>query len=441
MNNKKMEKFFLLIILLGRINYSFSLMDNDLIRVIGRDTKALECFRNPNRSDAANDCTKVSKYMKALNYGEKEIINSKHAINIMAAIQADSWNIQSLDFQDCAIDTEIFKATPPPQVKRIILSKNIALKESVISIPDRFISNLSSCPFQSDDNIRVNNCSAKLKSICSSNINCVVSNNSNTKPQNPQNNNIPNKNISTLPSSTVNPITTINEISSTPTNINLNDTISNPINNDIDPKKNTNKNDTVINNENENPSSNVQIVDNHDTSDKADRTKSLIHTFLFGLLTSFGILVFLLLLLCFVQKHSKKNIVGLKKLTEYYERKPLVKGEKSPSSSMNDTASMNDYGTQSTHSNYAVSNSSQTSSSQTKHKRYLYVFDDGSVMMSKSLNSNKLILQSNAVNSHTSLTHNSIPTNYATISSNINNIGKLIYCKNDKINIFLNNIS
>ncbi|ORX84687.1 hypothetical protein BCR32DRAFT_266130 [Anaeromyces robustus] len=420
MNNKKMKKIFLLILLLESINFSFSINEGTFRNVLGNNEKAMECFRNPKRADTAVDCRKVSKYMIALNDGV-DVLNSDHAKNIMAAIKADSWEVPVLNFQDCAIDSKIFEATPPPQVHRIILSKNIALKESPINIPDNFISNLTSCPFQSDDNIKVNNCSAKLKNICSSNISCVVSK-VNNQPVNPQPNNTP-----VLATSTTNLVTTsINNIITTPTNINSNDTIN--TNSTLINDKN---NSTISNNESVNPI-NVENVDspnnNNNNPDNSNHIKSLIQTFLLGLFTSFGILVLLLIILWFVQKNSKKSIVGLKKLTENHERKPLVKGEKSPSSSINDSTSTNDYGTQSTQSNYALSNSSQTSySTQAKHKRYLYVFDDGSVMMSKSLNSNNLILQSNALssqNSYTSpLNHNSIPTNFATISSNTNNIG------------------
>ncbi|OUM64156.1 hypothetical protein PIROE2DRAFT_60836 [Piromyces sp. E2] len=287
------------------------------------------------------------------------------------------------DFRNGQIETAIYSEELPPSVEDIKLSNNIPLKEIIAPIPDEFIKNLTVCPFQSNDGVTVSNCSQKLKKLCGGKIKCVEdkTNDNDEKKDNK-----------------------IDEAKDDNDEINMEE-LNESIKNSVDKTK-INKN------------SNKPDVTDKEKNNKND-TKSLLETFMFGLLTSVGILVLLLMILCIIQTFSKKNIVNLKKLSEYYENKPLVNHSgKTSSSSMN---SNSNNGTQSTHSNYAFSNCSQASYSNPKHKRYLYVFDDGSVMMSKSLHQNGRIIQNNASTSSNNQMTSVISNNNSSTNSNFNN--------------------
>ncbi|ORX47302.1 hypothetical protein BCR36DRAFT_584811 [Piromyces finnis] len=406
----------------------------------------MECFRNPSR----DTCASVKSYMINLKSEKDDILNTEYALNIIEAIRAASWNIKILDFRNGEINSSIYTANPPSVIKEIKLSYNIPLKQSIVSIPDNFIRYLTACPFQSFDGITVSNCSAKLNSLCGSNINCKNvqsnsnsnnnsntnnNNNNNNEKDNNNNNNNTNNNTNNNNNNNSNHIT--NDHSAKPSN-------KNDKNNNNESKDNQSMNNdeikldnSITNNGDINNKVNSHEPDIEDNESNKNNTKSLIETFMFGLLTSVGILVFLLIFLCLVQSYSNKNIMNLKKISEYYENKPLVNHSgKTNSSSMNENASNN--GTQSTHSNYAFSSSSQASYSNPKHKRYLYVFDDGSVMMSKSLHQNNRIIQSNAstvsnnpINSN-QVNHTSVNFNHNSLS--VNNHVQTLHPRNSNNN-------
>jgi hypothetical protein len=372
------------IILLTKIKYSFQLDEETFKRITNNNSAALECFRNPTREEL---CGSVTKYMSSLNYGRNDKLNTNYAINIINAVKMSSWDISTLDFREGEISSDIFNVSPPSKIRKILLSNIMTLKKVPNKIPDSFIQYLDSCPFESSDNIKVINCSSRMNNLCSSKVSCVKGDNDNanvnTNPKtNPLTNiNNPSINNNDNVNTNRNNINTINNTNSGANNNNsqiMNN--KNGSNNDI----NNNKNNTNVNNNTNSKSnnndnigfSNVQVVDTE--NDDTGNTKTLVETFLFGLCTSVGILIILLILLCIAQKYSNKNIVN--KISYYYEKKPLVKSSKSGSSSNTDSTSMN--GT----TNTQLSSSSQTSYTNVmKHKRYLYVFDDGSVMMSKSL--------------------------------------------------------
>jgi len=375
------RKVILGIILLTKIEYSLQLDEETFKRITNNNSAALECFRNPTREDL---CGSVTKYMSALNYGRNDKINTNYAINIINAVKMSSWDISTLDFREGEISSDIFNVSPPSKVRRILLSNIMTLKKAPNNIPDSFIQYLDSCPFESYDNIKVNNCSSRMNSLCSSKVSCVSGGNGNanvnTNPNTNSNSNInnPTPNNNANENANGNNINTINNTNNGANN--NNGQIINSKNGSNDINSNNNNSNTTINNTNSNNNgnvgfSNVQVVNTE--SDDTDNTKSLVETFLFGLCTSVGILIILLVLLCIAQKYTNKNVVN--KISKYYERRPLVKSSKSGSSSNTDSTSMNGTNTQ-------LSSSSQTSYTNVmKHKRYLYVFDDGSVMMSKSL--------------------------------------------------------
>ncbi|KAG4107178.1 hypothetical protein H8356DRAFT_1359760 [Neocallimastix lanati (nom. inval.)] len=397
------------IIILSRIKYSLQLTEETFKKITNNDSAALECFRNPTRVDI---CGSVTKYMSALNYGKNDKINTNYAINIINAIKVASWDISTLDFREGEINNDIFNVELPTQVKKIILSNIMPLKKAPNNIPDRFIQNLNSCPFESNDNIKVVNCSSRMNNLCSSKVSCVSSEsnkNSNINSNGNTNTNT-NGNSNIKSNNNINVNSGDNTITNTNDNTSMNTGTSNNFSNNTNPKNknnsqgnnnnNSNNNNNNNNNDNNNSlgSSNVQVINTE--NEGPSNSKSLIKTFLFGLCTSVGILIVLLTILYIAQKYSKKNIVNFNKLSDYYENKPLVKNSKSSSSSYTDTASLN--GTISSQTSY---------SNIMKHKRYLYVFDDGSVMMSKSLKNKNNDNNSHIASAFSSSGTNSVITN------------------------------
>jgi len=394
--NKRIKKFILGVVLIGQSKRSYQLNINTYGKIVNNNENAIDCFRNPSK----DVCAVVESYMLNLKPEINDELNTEYALNIIEAVRAASWNIDILDFQNGDITSSIFTANPPPSIKEIKLSNNKQLKQSV-SIPDNFIRYLNVCPFQSSDEIVISKCSPKLNKLCASHIKCEYVQKHGSK--NPANNddyiNIDN------------PIIQNGKIDS-----------HEP---DIDDKENITKNDT----------------------------KTLIETFLFGLLTSVGILVFLLIMLCLIQSYSKKNIMNFKKISEYYENKPLVNNSgKTNSSSVNENTSQSAHSNyvqsahsnyaQSAHSNYTYSNVSQISYSNPKHKRYLYVFDDGSVMMSKNRNQNNQnnqnnpFLQSNSNSSVvSSQNYNNSLNGQTTLSKSFNNNSSVAPIRNPQLSI------
>jgi len=229
-----------------------------------------------------------------------------------------------------------------------------------------------------------------------------------------------------------------NTITNTNDNTSMNTGTSNNFSNNTNPKNknnsqgnnnnNSNNNNNNNNNDNNNSlgSSNVQVINTE--NEGPSNSKSLIKTFLFGLCTSVGILIVLLTILYIAQKYSKKNIVNFNKLSDYYENKPLVKNSKSSSSSYTDTASLN--GTISSQTSY---------SNIMKHKRYLYVFDDGSVMMSKSLKNKNNDNNSHIASAFSSSGTNSVITNPMS-QVNLNPNNSTLNGNHMIINIIINHI-
>jgi len=327
--NKRIKNFILGAVLLGQSRRSFQLSLNKYQKVVNNNANAMECFSNPSQ----DMCAAVENFMINLKPEVDDVLTAEYAFNIIEAIRNGSWNIDSLDLQNGEITSVIYTTKPPPSIKEIKLSNNLPLKQTIASIPDDFIRYLTVCPFKSTDGIKISGCSVRLKNLCASNIKCVDG-----------------------------------KISNSGSKINDDEYYYN---------------NTVITSGKIEAGSHEPDIDDKGNKKNDTDTKTLIETFMFGLLTSVCILVFLLVLLCLIQTYSRKNIMNFKKISEYYENKPLVNNSgKTNSSSMNETTS------QSVHSNYAYSNISQASYSNPKHKRYLYVFDDGSVMMSKNRNQN-----------------------------------------------------
>jgi len=420
-------------VVLSEIRQSFQLKDQAFEFIVNSHPTAIDCYRNPNR----DICSSVKPYINAVR-NENEL-STKCAINIINMIKYSNWDISNLNFQNGEIDTDIYKASPPEKIKEIKLSYNILLKEKVVTIPDNFIRYLNSCPFQYNDGITLSNCSTKLLNLCSSQITCVAA----APIKNPTT-----KNPVVTKTTNINPTNNKNDENKSNNKINQNNIINNKnnsteINNDINNNNNNNNNNGLNTGDNNNNFKNNDITNNVPNDDNfdekyntGDSPKTLFETFIFGLLTSVGILGFAFLVLCVVQTYTHKNILNFKRVT-YYEDRPLVK---SNSSSMNE--SLSNFGTHSTNSNYNLSNSSQTSFS-TKHKRYLYVFDDGSVMMSKSLQSSRVNPNSSFVTNNT--INNSLNEANNSMNSKNSNNDNNILSSNSNLSISIssnpNNIS
>jgi len=375
-NSKKIKKILFSLVLFGEIRFSYQISASIFGKIINNNQNALKCFDVNQYSDGS--CSEVKNYINNIrNAGE---VNSQCFENINKIVDAKpTWGITYYNFEGIDVDTSIFNVVPSKDVKGMKFSNNQRLKSTALTIPDSFIQELTSCPFQNqNDNIKVNNCSSGLKAKCMFFITCITSYQTPTVPTNP----VPIKTpVIDKPSDKENSNTTPDPGQNTNPSSGQNTNTSNknnPSNGNTDKPNTNNGNNNTDDSTNDSGDLTKVVQVNSNPEDDPDSPKTLLETFLFGLLTSVGVLGFVFLVLCVIQTYTKKRILNFKRLS--YEDKPLVK---SNSSSMNESVS--NFGTHSNSSNYNPSTSSQTSYT-TKHKRYLYVFDDGSVMMSKSLN-------------------------------------------------------
>jgi len=280
--NKQCQIILSSFIIFGSFKQSVQLTEQQFIRITD-SSEAAECFRNINRDICAN----VKKYMSALNNNREESVNTNHVKNIFAAIENGHWNINTLNFENGEIDSNIFNLKPPAVVKEIKLSNNIMLKQSALSIPDNFINNLNKCPFNNND-VTVNNCSAKMNKLCSSAVKCISSNigfsdklnlpnNNNNNNINNNNNNVNNGNA--IPLGSNSPVNnSINSSTNNPSDQNNENGIIKNFNIEDQKGKDNNQSNTINGNNNSNNNDNEA---NQKSVDDLYKKRPLLKTFIY----------------------------------------------------------------------------------------------------------------------------------------------------------------